>query len=191
MVIPCAPFVLPHLSNKPPTSAKAHKFNQTQVHWTKNKRNNDLPWQSSRILALDSPIRNTQIIIQEALHLLILEDIVHDTMPFTPTRLGPPPMPPINFSHYAMPTVHPVTGKTILSYKKLMNNPATSKTWQTAFREDFEEMHQGDIKTGQKGTNEMFVIMSKEVQNMHANQPATYANVVVDYRPQKEEPNQI
>jgi hypothetical protein len=41
--------------------------------------------------------------------------------------------------------VHPITGKTISSYKK-------AETWQ---RNDFGGMAQGDNKTGQKGTNEM------------------------------------
>jgi hypothetical protein len=33
---------------------------------------------------------------------------------------------PVNFEHYANPMVHPVTGATITSYKKLMHNPATT-----------------------------------------------------------------
>ena len=31
------------------------------------------------------------------------------------------------FEHYASPMVHPITGKTISSYKKLMNNPAAAE----------------------------------------------------------------
>jgi hypothetical protein len=44
--------------------------------------------------------------------------------------------------------VHPITSKTISSYKKLMNDPATTETWQTAFGKDFMGMLQGDNKTG-------------------------------------------
>jgi hypothetical protein len=33
--------------------------------------------------------------------------------------------------------VHPITGKTISSYKKLMNDPAMAETWQPAFGKDF------------------------------------------------------
>jgi hypothetical protein len=29
-----------------------------------------------------------------------------------------------NFEHYANPIIHPVTGETISSYKKLMHDPA-------------------------------------------------------------------
>jgi hypothetical protein len=47
--------------------------------------------------------------------------------------------------------VHPITGKTISSYKKLMNNPATSETWQTAFGKDFGGMSQADHKMVKRG----------------------------------------
>jgi hypothetical protein len=36
--------------------------------------------------------------------------------------------------------VHPITGETISSYKKLMNDPATAEIWQMAFRKDFGRM---------------------------------------------------
>ena len=69
-----------------------------------------------------------------------------------------PPLLHINFKHYANPMVHPVMGKTISSYKKLMNNPATPEVWQMAFGKDFGGMAQGDNKTGQKGMNVMFMM---------------------------------
>jgi hypothetical protein len=58
----------------------------------------------------------------------------------------------LNFEHYANPMIHPVTGWTISSYKKLMHNPAISKVLQTACNKDFGGMAQGCNKTGQKGT---------------------------------------
>jgi hypothetical protein len=42
--------------------------------------------------------------------------------------------------------VHPVTGETISSYKKLMNNPATAEIWQTVFGKDSSGMGQGGKK---------------------------------------------
>ncbi len=76
---------------------------------------------------------------------------------FTPTVFArhAPPSPHINFEHYANPMVHPITGKTISSYCKLMNALTTAEVWQTAFGEDFGEMAQGDNKMVQKGTNAM------------------------------------
>ncbi len=62
--------------------------------------------------------------------------------------------------------VHPVTGRTISSYKKLMHDPATAEVWQSAVGKDFGGMAQGCNKTGQKGTNAMFVMTHDEI--MHA-----------------------
>ena len=88
--------------------------------------------------------------------------------------------------------VHPVTGKTISSFKKLMNNPVTVEVWQTAFGKDFGGMAQGCNKTGQKGTNAMFVMTKAEFASaLTAGKKTTYANLVVDHRPQKEDPNRI
>ena len=88
--------------------------------------------------------------------------------------------------------VHPVTGRTISSYKKLMHDPATAEVWQTAFGKDFGSMAQGCNKTGQKGTNAMFVMTHDEITQALAPQIFfTYANPVVDYRPQKDDPHRI
>ena len=59
--------------------------------------------------------------------------------------------------------VHPVTGQAISSYKKLMNDPATAEVWQMPFGKDFGSMCQGDNKTGQKGTNAMFVMTHNDI----------------------------
>jgi hypothetical protein len=32
-----------------------------------------------------------------------------------------------NYAYYASPMIHPVTGKTIFSYKRLMHNPETTE----------------------------------------------------------------
>jgi hypothetical protein len=90
-----------------------------------------------------------------------------------------------------MPMVHPVTGETISSYKKLMKDPVTAETWQTAFGKDFGGMCQGDDKTGTVDTNAMFVMTPQDVENMPPDRLATYANIIVDFQPQKEDPYRI
>ena len=73
-----------------------------------------------------------------------------------------------------------------------MNDPATAEVWQTAFGKDFGGMAQGCKKTGQAGTNAMFVMTHKEIMHaLAAKKFFMYANPVVDYRPQKEDPHQI
>jgi hypothetical protein len=118
------------------------------------------------------------------------------TMPisFTPCKLVPATYDTCstNDAHFAAPMIHPTTGKIISSYKHLMNDPATTVVWQTSFGKDFGGMAQGDLKTGQKGTNSVFVMTHKEIDiAMVAGHKWTYAGIVVDHRPQKEDPNQI
>ncbi len=103
-----------------------------------------------------------------------------------------PPLPHINFEHCANPMVHPMMGKTISSYKKWTNDPATAEVWQTAFGKDFGGMAQGDNKTGLKGTNAMFVMTHKEIAHAYCEKNLfIFVNPVVGYQPQKDDPNQI
>jgi hypothetical protein len=44
---------------------------------------------------------------------------------------------------------------------------------------------------GQVGTNTMFVMDPKDILNIPVDRTVTYANVVVDFRPQKEDPHRI
>jgi hypothetical protein len=120
-----------------------------------------------------------------------MDNLINDMMPFTPTKLLPPPTPNTNYNHYAMPMVQPVMSKTISSYKKLMNDPIMAYRWQPAFNKDFGSMCQGDSKTGNIGTNTMFVMTPMEVTNMPQDQFSTNTNIDVYYRPQKEDPYRI
>jgi hypothetical protein len=90
-----------------------------------------------------------------------------------------------------MPMVRLTTGKTISSYKHLMHNPVTAKIWQTTFGKEFGGMAQGDLKTGQKGTNSIFVMTHAKIPNIPKNQNVIYPHVVVNYHPQKADPHQI
>ncbi len=99
---------------------------------------------------------------------------------------------PCHFEHYANPMVHPITGETISSYEKLMNNPATAEIMKTALGKDFSGMAQGGNKTGQKGTNAKFVMRhDKNFHALIANKMFTYSNPVVDHCPQETDPHKI
>ena len=69
----------------------------------------------------------------------------------------------VSIEHYANPMVNLVTGKTFLSYKKLMHDPATAEVWQTAFGKDFGSMSQGVNKTGQTGMDAMFIMTHDKI----------------------------
>jgi hypothetical protein len=73
-----------------------------------------------------------------------------------------------------------------------MHDPGMADIWQTAFGKDFGGMVQGDNKTGQKGTNAMFVMNHDKIKTvLKAGKKITYANPVVDHRPPKADPNCI
>ncbi len=77
--------------------------------------------------------------------------------------------------------VHPITGETISSYKQLMHDPTMAEMWQRAFGKVFGGMAEGDLKTGQKGTNSVFIMTHKEILRVPPNQTVTYAWIVVDF----------
>ena len=52
-------------------------------------------------------------------------------------------------------------------------------------------MSQGDNKTGTKLTNSNFVMSHDEIDNIPADRIFTYARIVVDLLPQKEELNLV
>jgi hypothetical protein len=145
-----------------------------------------------RFVPIAGRLRNHNIISQHAMN--FLTDGVWNNSPqhFTPKNLRlKEEATAANLEHLAMPMIHPMTGETISSYKKLMNDPATMEIWQTAFGKDFGGISQGDNKTGQKGTNAIFVMTHAEILLIPADCTITYAQVVVDFRPQKADPHRI
>jgi hypothetical protein len=133
-----------------------------------------------------------RIVTRHAINLLTLHEQVSFSTIHTPRTLMKHAKMRVNMEHYANPMVHPNTGCTISNYKKLMHNPATAEVWQTAFGKDFGGMAQGCNKTGQKGMNAMFVMAHDEIRHaLAAKNFFTYANPVVDYQPQKDDPHHI
>jgi hypothetical protein len=134
------------------------------------------------------------LVTPHALNALTCYEQNHINLAFTPTALLPPIVKnsPSHIKHFASPMVHPVTGETISNCKKLMHDPATAEIWQMAFGKDFGCMAQGDLSTGQKGTNAMFVMTHDEIRHvLRQGEKITYGNPVVNYRPQKENPYRI
>jgi hypothetical protein len=134
---------------------------------------------------------NIRFISQEAVNSLITNDLSNSSPAFTPLKLHPQYTPTPNLEHYAHAMEHPITGKHITSYQKLMQDPATLDVWMHALGKDFGCMTQGDIKTGTTRTNSIFVMEPRDVLNIPKDQPPTYAKVVVAYCPQKEDPYRV
>ena len=131
---------------------------------------------------LPGGLQNNNIISQEAIN--FLTECIWNNSPdiCTPTKLKTKPsLVCLDLQQVAMPMVHPTTGETISSYKRLVHNLATAEVWQTAFGKDFGGMAQGDDKTCQKGTNSIFVMTHDKIKHIPKNQTVTYARVVVDF----------
>ena len=108
---------------------------------------------------------SAQLISQRALSAMTLQEALTAPRAFTPRKLIPPTYTEsTNYAHFVAPMIHPTTGEIISSYKRLMHDPATAEVWQMAFGKDFGGMAQGDLKTGQKGTNSVFVMTHKEIE---------------------------
>jgi hypothetical protein len=142
----------PHVINDTPPAVTTLMVPLLQAWKTKTVATDTAPRCSTQLTAGNPHIRfhNSRIISQEAINMLLMDDLQNNTVPFTLTKLTLPPTPLMNFEHYAMPMVHPTTGKTISSYKQLMNNPFTANMWQTALEKDFGSMCQGNTKCEQK-----------------------------------------
>jgi hypothetical protein len=137
---------------------------------------------------------NAKLISQHALNALTMKEALYSPEIFAKRKYAHhnfvENVP--NYVHFASPMVQPTTGETITSYKRLMHDPAMAKVWQTAFGKDFGGVAQGNDKTGQKGTNSIFVMTHAEIKQVYADKVTfTYAKIVVDFRPQKEDPYRI
>ena len=85
--------------------------------------------------------------------------------------------------------VHPITKETITKYKKLANDPVTAKVWKNAFCHELGRLSQGYDTT--KGTNTIRFMKHDAIRNIPKDRTVTYARIVVDYRPQKADPNRV
>jgi len=127
---------------------------------------------------------SARLISQQALNAVTMREALTPPTAFTPRKFVPAAyennVP--HFVHFASPMVHPTTGETISSYKRLMNDPETVEVWQTAFGKDFGGMAQGDNKTGQKGMNSVLIMRHKEIDIVKAaGHTWTYARIVVNH----------
>ena len=65
------------------------------------------------------------------------------------------------------------------------------ETWTTDFGKEFGNLAQGDNKTGTPGMDAIRVMDLEQITNIPADRVVTYASVVMDFRPQKEDPNRV
>ncbi len=98
---------------------------------------------------------------------------------------------PWTCEHFCAPVIHPVTGESITKYKKLVDDPITRHIWSRAFGKEFGNLAQGDAATNTPGTDSIFVMTHEQILRIPYDRTVTYTRIVVDYRPQKADPNRV
>ena len=98
---------------------------------------------------------------------------------------------PDNLQHFCAPVIHPTTGQIITSYKKLTKDPTLKDVWETGFGKEWAGLTQGDKRTGASGTNTLIIVSPEKIHEIPNDRVVTYANIVVHYRPQKDDPNRV
>jgi hypothetical protein len=88
--------------------------------------------------------------------------------------------------------LHPTTGKA-MSYKQLMKDPLTKAMWIRAMTTELARLAR--LAQGMdgitEGTDTIFYFSHDEIKNIPTDQTVTYVRIVVDYRPQKQDPNRV
>ena len=83
--------------------------------------------------------------------------------------------------------MHPVNKETITKYAKLIADPILKQVWTAAMAKELYRLAYGrDGIT--KGTNTIKFLALDKITSIPKDRTVTYARIVVDHRPQKEEP---
>jgi hypothetical protein len=85
----------------------------------------------------------------------------------------------------------PTTGESITKYKRLQNDPLLRGTWARAFGKEFGNLSQGDAATNTPGTDSIFVHTHNQIKQIPRDRTVTHTRIVVDYCPQKSDPNRV
>eukprot|EP00804_Cyclotella_cryptica_P017218 CCRYP_013146-RA/>CCRYP_013146-RA protein AED:0.42 eAED:0.42 QI:0/-1/0/1/-1/1/1/0/225 len=111
---------------------------------------------------------------------------------FTPTKYNaqhPAFAFDAQLQHVCNGVVHPVTKETITKYEKPANDPLMQEVWTKAMCKELCRLAQG--WDGSTGTNTIFFMSHDEIKKIPWDRTVTYARIVVDYRPQKDDPNRF
>ena len=111
---------------------------------------------------------------------------------YIPTKFMAQRKPPYTHEEtlqYCNAVTHPITGETITKYKTLAKYPATKDIWEEAFCIELSRLAQGYLH--EKGTSTINFLTHYQIKFIPANRTVTYARIVVDYRPQKADPNSV
>ncbi len=96
----------------------------------------------------------------------------------------------INIEEVCNGVVHLITKEMIIKYTKLMDNQALKDLWVPAISKELHRLSQG--KEGVTvGTNAIFYLTHAEIRRIPKDWTVTYARIIIDHRPPKDDPNQV
>ena len=96
--------------------------------------------------------------------------------------------PLMDIEEHCNGVVHPITKETITQYRKLINDPILKNLWLKAMRNELHRLAQGYASIT-KGTDTIFYLSHADICKIPHDRTVTYARIVIDHRPQKEDPN--
>ena len=76
------------------------------------------------------------------------------------------------------------------NYQKLLKQDSTREIWTLAMCKEMGTLYQG-YKGLFEGTNTFFFMSHDEIRDIQTDKTVTYAHIVVDYRPKKDDPNHV
>ena len=92
---------------------------------------------------------------------------------------------------YTLHSVNAIINETTgakMEYRHLIKNPALADRWENSFANELGRLAQGRTKTGLPGTSTIFFTPFANIPE-NRRKDITYGRIVVDYRPQKDEPH--
>jgi hypothetical protein len=98
--------------------------------------------------------------------------------------------PLIDIEEYCYGIVHPVTKKSITNYRNLIKDPLLKDLWIKAMNKELHWLAQG-CPGVTKGTNTIVYLSHSDICKISQDRTVTYARIVIDHRPQKEDPNHV
>ena len=96
---------------------------------------------------------------------------------------------PLDVEEYANGVVHPTTNETLTKYEQLISAPELRDIWMRAMCKELGRLAHGYGDT--KGTNTIHFMSLDEIKQIPGDRTVTYARIVVDYQPQKTDPNRV
>jgi hypothetical protein len=145
------------------------------------------PWQSTRLISNRTPCN----ISRQALYHTIGVGFTNaplNTIPCSLPKHANKYALVIDIEEYCCSVVHPIAKDMIMQYRKLMKEPLLKDLWTNAMSKELHQLAQG-CPGITKSTNTVVYHSHIEILSIPKDRTVTYGCIVIDHRPQKEDPN--